>query len=125
MVIKNKEFNKWAKKAGLADSALCQAVDEMINGLVDADLGGGVYKKRVALPGRGKSRSVRTLLATNRDDRWFFMLGFEKNERSNITDRELVGLRLIAGDLLSMTEQQIREAINDGYLVEVTYEKAK
>ena len=78
MALKNKEFNKWAEKAGLAGSVLCLAVDEMINGLVDPDRGGGVYKKRVGLPGRGKSGSVRTLLATNRADRWFFMLGFEK-----------------------------------------------
>jgi hypothetical protein len=123
MIIKNKEFNRWAKKAGLADSALCRAVDEMINGLVDADLGGGVYKKRVALPGRGKSGSVRTLLVTNCGDRWFFVLGFEKNERANITDRELIGLRILADDLLSMTKQKIQEALVNGSLVEVKDEK--
>jgi len=125
MIFKNKEFQKWAKKAGLADLALCRAVAEMMKGLVDADLGGGVFKKRVALPGRGKSGSVRTLLATNRDDRWFFVLGFEKNERSNITDKELIGLRILADDLFSMTEKQIQEAIKDGYLVEVKDEKTE
>jgi len=125
MILKNREFHKWAKKAGLADLALCRAVDEMKAGLVDADLGGGVFKKRVALPGRGKSGSVRTLLATNRDDRWFFVLGFEKNERANITDRELIGLRIIADDLLSMTEKQMQAAFKDGSLVEVKDEKNK
>ena len=109
----------------MADLALCRAVDEMKAGLVDADLGGGVFKKRVALPGRGKSGSVRTLLATNRDDRWFFVLGFEKNERANITDRELIGLRIIADDLLSMTEKQMQAAFKDGSLVEVKDEKNK
>jgi hypothetical protein len=62
MIIKTKKFHKWAQKAGLADVALCQAVVEMLAGLIDADLGGGVVKKRVALPGKGKSGGVRTFL---------------------------------------------------------------
>ena len=85
-------------------------------GLVDADLGGGVYKKRIALPGRGKSGSVRTLLATNRHNRWFFVFGFEKNERANISTKELEALQLLADDLLSMEEEQIRQAVIDGAL---------
>ena len=79
-VFKTRSFGRWARKAGLFDDVLCQAVDEMIGGLVDADLGGGVVKKRVALPGRGKSGGSRTLVATNKGDRWFFIFGFEKNE---------------------------------------------
>jgi hypothetical protein len=68
-------------------AALCLAATEMSNGLIDADMGGGVRKKRVAMPGRGKSRSARTLLATNRARRWFFVFGFEKNERANVTGK--------------------------------------
>jgi hypothetical protein len=52
MIIKTKKFDRWARKAALSDELLCQAVGEMLKGLVDADLGGGVFKKRVALPGR-------------------------------------------------------------------------
>jgi hypothetical protein len=60
--------------------------NEMGRGLIDADLGGGVVGKRIALPNRGgKSGSTRTLIATNKNDRWFFMLGFEKNQRDNIS----------------------------------------
>lgn len=58
-------------------------------GLIDADLGGCVVKKRVALPGRGKSGGARTLVATNKDNRWFFVFGFKKNERTNINKKEL------------------------------------
>ncbi|MCU0754187.1 MAG: type II toxin-antitoxin system RelE/ParE family toxin [Xanthomonadales bacterium] len=67
------------RKTALSDAALAEAVREMIAGLIDADLGGGVVKKRVRLPGHGKRGSTRTMVATNRDDRWFFVFGFAKN----------------------------------------------
>ena len=72
-----RQFLRWLRKTELTESALCLAVTEMSNGLIDADMGGGVLKKRVAMPGRGKSASARTLLATNRASRWFFVFGFE------------------------------------------------
>jgi len=102
---------------------LRRAVEEMINGLIDADLGGGVFKKRIALPGRGKSGSTRTLLATNRDDRWIFILGFEKNERANISDKERDALRMIAKDLLGLSAEQLQKMVNEGALLEVYYGK--
>ena len=95
----------------------------MVKGLIDADLGGRVYKKRIALPGKGKSGSVRTLLATNWNDRWFFMFGFEKNDRANISTKELEALQLLADDLLSLKEDQIRQAVVDGSFIEVIHEK--
>lgn len=73
------------RKTDLTDPALCAAISEMEHGLVDTDLGGSVFKKRVALPGRGKSGSARTLIATNKGSRWFFVFGFEKNERANVS----------------------------------------
>jgi hypothetical protein len=123
MIIKTKKFDRWARKAGLIDSLLCHAVEEMVKGLIDADLGGRVYKKRIALPGKGKSGSVRTLLATNRNDRWFFMFGFEKNDRANISTKELEALQLLADDLLSLKEDHIRQAVVDGSFIEVIHEK--
>jgi hypothetical protein len=83
-VFKTRVFERWMQKIELSDDLLLNAVDEMERGLIDADLGGGVFKKRIALPNRGKSGSVRTLIATNKNDRWFFVLGFEKNQRDNI-----------------------------------------
>jgi hypothetical protein len=59
-----------------------EAVAEMVQGLVDADLGGGIVKKRVALPGRGKRSGARTLVVTNKGKRWFFVFGCEKNDRA-------------------------------------------
>lgn len=98
---------------------MISAIREIQEGLFEADLGGGIIKKRVALPGRGKRGSTRTLLATNRDDRWFFVFGFEKNERDNITSKELEALRALAADLLRLTTKQMIEAIRQGSLVEV------
>ena len=74
---------------GLTDVALNRVVHEMSEGLVDADLGGAIYKKRVALPGRGKSGGARTIVATRLSARWFFLYGFGKNDRSNIDKDEL------------------------------------
>jgi hypothetical protein len=107
------------RKTDLLDAALCKAVAEMVDGLIDADLGGGVVKKRVALPGRGKRGGARTLLATNKGTRWFFMFGFEKNERDNISDDELELLQAVAADLLTRTAEQLDQAARDGTLLEI------
>ena len=77
-VFKNKLFSKWATKEGLSDEDLLNAVAEIENGLIDADLGGSVLKKRVALAGRGKSAGSRTLLAYRISDKAFFVYGFAK-----------------------------------------------
>lgn len=79
-------------------------------------------KKRIALPGRGKRGSTRTLLATNRDNKWFFVFGFEKNELENISEKELATLKMLAKDLLGMTAAQIEVAVGEGILVEVENE---
>ncbi len=80
---------------------LCNAVAEMAQGLIDADLGGGVVKKRIGLAGRGKRGGARILVATNKEDRWFLVFGFEKNERANVADDELAALQDIAAQLLA------------------------
>ena len=117
---KTRHFQRWMRKTELTDAALCQAVKEMAAGLIDADLGGGVVKKRVGLAGRGKRSGARTLLATNRGTRWFFMFGFEKNERDNISGEELQALKDYAADWLERTAAQLDDAVKDGALLEIT-----
>jgi len=107
------------RKAGVTDIALRRAVSEMAQGLIDADLGGNLLKKRVALPGRGKRGGARTIVATRRAARWIFLYGFERNERSNIDSDELKVLQEIAEDLLGWDEQQLRAATAAGELVEI------
>ena len=119
---KTRHFGRWMRKTELTDSALCAAVLEMAQGLVDADLGGGVVKKRIGLAGRGKRGGVRTLVATNRGNRWFFVFGFEKNDRANIGDDELEALKYIAHDLLARTGAQLDVAVRDGALEEICHD---
>jgi len=109
----------------LSDTSLCKAVDEMARGLIDADLGGGLFKKRVALPGRGKRGSARTLVASNRGSRWFFVFGFEKNERSNISSKEKEALQCFAKDLLARIEDEIDTLVQIKELVEVHDDEEK
>lgn len=123
-ILKTRTFNRWMRKTLLTDTALLKAIDEMEQGLVDADLGGNVYKKRVALPGRGKSGSTRTLIATNRQDRWFFMFGFEKNDKENITQAELAYLQEVAQIFLGYSSDELQLAIAKGEFLEVYYDKA-
>jgi hypothetical protein len=121
-VFMTRQFSRWMRKTELTESALCSAVTEMSNGLIDADLGGGVLKKRVALPGRGKSGSTRTLLATNRASRWFFVFGFEKNERANVTGRETEALQILAADLLRLNPSQLDEHVGSDALKEICHD---
>ncbi len=86
-VFKTRHFDRWARKTQLADDVLCDAVAEIELSQIYADLGGGLVKKRAALPGRGRSGSTRVLLATNRTDRWLFVFGFEKAQLGNISDQ--------------------------------------
>ena len=77
-IYKLRWFKRWASKEGLSDSLLKLAIAEMQQGLVDADLGANVYKKRVPLLGQGKSGSLRTLIAFQVDNKAFFIYGFSK-----------------------------------------------
>ena len=118
-IFKNKLFNKWAEKEGLSDDALRNAVDEMERGLIDADLGGHVMKKRVAVGDRGKRGGVRTLLVYKSGDRAFFVYGFAKNVRTNVSTDELKALKHLAKELLSYSDKTLTKAIQHGALVEV------
>jgi hypothetical protein len=112
-------FSKWATKEGLVDDLLLAAVDEMEQGLIDADLGGHVVKKRVALAGKGKSGGVRTLLAYKVGNKAFFVYGFAKNARANISAAELKALKHLAKELLNYSDKVLTIAIKHRALIEV------
>lgn len=109
------------RKAGLTDEALCHAVTEMARGLIDADLGGDIVKKRVALPGQGKRGSTRTIVATKMTNRWFFLYGFAKNERGNIDSNELKMFQEVAKDLLGFNDRQLAEGLSAGEFLEICH----
>ena len=123
-VFKTKLFHDWQKKEDLSDKSLCAAIEEMSRGLIDANLGGGLVKKRVARPGAGKSSGFRTLLATNKNDKWFFVYGFAKNDRDNIENQEMLALKRLAAVLLGMDANVIKQLLADKELKEIcNYEK--
>ncbi|MFM8898542.1 MAG: type II toxin-antitoxin system RelE/ParE family toxin [Burkholderiales bacterium] len=118
-VYKTRWFDRWARKEGLSTSSLCAAVSEMARGLFDAELGGGLVKKRIGRLGKGKSGGYRTLVATNKGSRWVFVFGFPKNERSNIDKDETEALKKLAAHLLSLTAQAAAQAQDAGELMEI------
>ena len=116
-----KVFARFQRRERIADKALANAVRSAEGGLVDADLGGGLIKQRVARPGRGKSTGYRTVIAYRHGDRAVFLLGFAKNERANIDDDELEDLRGQARVLLRLSADQIEAALAAEELTEVRY----
>lgn len=118
-VFKTRRFDRWACKVGVADTALLKAAVDIERGLIDADLGGNLFKQRVALPGRGKSGSTRTLLATRFAGTLYFLFGFEKSDRDNITQRELGIYQSLASNLVVFSNDQIETALNANELIEV------
>jgi hypothetical protein len=118
-VYQTRWFDRWARKQGLTMPGLCSAVREMTAGMYEANLGGGLLKKRIARPGQGKSGGFRTLVATNKGNRWVFIFGFPKNERSNIDKDEEEALKKLAAHLLSLTTQELDKAQRAGELMEV------
>lgn len=121
-VFKTRVFDRWARKAGVTDTALLKATADIERGLIDADLGGNLFKQRVALPGRGKSGSTRTLLATRFVGTLYFLFGFEKKDRDNITQRELGIYQSLASTLVVLGNDQIEAALKANELMEVQHE---
>lgn len=112
-------FCRWTRKQKLDEAVLQEAMREINAGLLDADLGGHVIKKRVARAGQGKSGGFRTLVATNQGGRWIFIYDFAKNERSNIDKDELEALRRLAQELLGLAPSAFHTAVRAGELYEL------
>jgi hypothetical protein len=124
-IFKTKWFDKWAIKEGVTNATLISAMDEIARGLVDAELGGHVYKKRIKLPGRGKRGGARTLLTYKANDKAFFIYGYAKNERENIGNTDLEALKELAVDLLGYTEAEITKAIENAEFKEIKGDEEK
>ena len=119
-IFKNKPFTRFARKAGLDDPALCEAIADAERCLIDAHLGGGVIKQRIARPGKGKSGGFRAMILYKRGTRAVFVHGFAKNERANITQYELATLKELASQILAYDDKALAQAVTFGTLIEVT-----
>ena len=121
---KTRHFSQAMKKSHVTDEALEKSAFELSQGLHDGNLGGHLFKKRVALPGKGKRGSARTLVAIQSNRHCFFLYGFKKNDRATITELELEALQFLAKDLLSLDDKQISLMVSDGALKEINNGKA-
>jgi hypothetical protein len=119
-VLKSKVFSRFSRKAALDDAALCKAVADAERGLIDVDLGGGVIKQRIARRGSGKSGGFRTVIIYRRSTRAFFVYGFAKSDRANVSQDELAALKELASKMLRYDDSEITQAIESGRLIEVT-----
>ena len=122
-VFKRKDFARWQVSEKLSDAALCKAVREMESGLIDADLGGHLYKKRVARPGAGKSGGYRTLLSARVGHRYIFLHGFPKSDKANITRDEKKALQYAGKVFLELSGTALVKALQAGILLEVCCDK--
>ena len=118
-VFKRSDFARWQAGERLPDAALCKAVQEMESGLVDADLGGFLYKKRIARPGGGKSGGYRTLLSARIGSRYVFLHGFPKSDKANITQDEKKALQFAGKVFLELSAENLAKALESGVLLEV------
>ena len=115
-----KEFARFARKAGLLDAKLLQAAGDVAKGQYDADLGGGVFKQRVARAGGGKSGGFRTIILFKVGGHSFFAHGFAKNNKANVSAKELKALKQLANVLIGFSDEQLRAAKAAGELSEVS-----
>ena len=118
-IFKSKWFARFARKNALSDAALRAAAIEIEAGNFDADLGGHVFKQRIARDGQGKRGAYRTIVLFKRGARTFFVYGFAKSERDNIEDDELYFYKAFAKKWFTYSEAEIKSAVEIGEFIEV------
>lgn len=120
-VFKTKPFSRFANREGIAEEELCRAIRQAEKGLVDADLGGGVIKQRLAREGQGKSGRYRSIVLFRRAERAFFVYGFAKSDQDNIRQNELQAFRKLANEMLALDDKALEVAVRAGTITEVIY----
>ncbi len=120
-VFKNKWFNHWASKESISDTALLNAAEEIASGMVDADLGGCLFKKRLPRAGAGKRGGYRVVVGYKRPnmDRIVFLYAFAKNDKTNISAKEEAALSLVAESFVATTDDHVQELLASGSIWEV------
>jgi len=114
-----KHFSKWAARQKIPKHELVNALTEVMDGHFEANLGGHLYKKRIHFEGQGKSGGGRTIICYKKDDRAIFVHGFAKNEKSNLSKKELTAFKELSKILLRLSPEEIIIAIENKDLVEV------
>jgi hypothetical protein len=112
-------FTRFARKEGITDDELREAVNQIEAGQFDADLGGGVFKQRIGREGEGKSGGYRVIVLFKSGDRSFFVYGFAKSARANIDQKETRNFKEYAKDYLGLSDTMLEEAVKKGKFIEV------
>ena len=118
-VFKNAWFGRFARKEKISADALWDAIERAENGQIDADLGGGVIKQRIARPGESKSKGYRSIVLFRKGELSFFVYGFSKSELGNIREDEEAQFKKMAKYVLSLTDALVSELIANGQFEEV------
>ena len=119
-IFKYKWFHRFAGKEGVTDSELKEIVEQLENGQYYADLGGGVYKMRLARQSEGKKNgSFRLIVIFKSEFRTFFAYGFLKSKMSNIGKKDLKVYKEQAKDFFNLTEEQINASVIEQDLIEI------
>ncbi|WP_445374610.1 type II toxin-antitoxin system RelE/ParE family toxin [Photorhabdus tasmaniensis] len=118
-VFKNAWFERFARKQHIPDEVLLDAIERANKGQIDADLGGGVIKQRVARKGQGKSGGFRTVILYQTEENAFFVYGFAKSDRSNIEYDEEMQFKKMASHFLGLSDEQLTRLIEKGHFSEV------
>ena len=117
-VFKNAWFGRFARKEKISAAALLEAVERAEKGLIDADLGGGVIKQRIARPGAGKSGGLRSVVLYRQGERAFFVFGLPKSSQDNIRDDEEEQFKRAARVILAFSDEQIDQLVVSGQFEE-------
>jgi hypothetical protein len=120
-VFVTKSFARFARKEGVDDVALRDVIHAIDRGMIDAELGGFLFKQRVARTGRGKSGGYRVILVYRIGARAVFLFGFAKNERDNISKEELAALKHLGSYILKLDNGALAKALKSGELTEVKF----
>lgn len=118
-ILKNTWFVRFVKREKISDAALKKVIGEAERGIIDADLGGGVIKQRIARTGQGKSGGYRTIIAFKKGNKAFFMYGFVKSELENLQKDELKDYKKAAKIYLNMSDEEIEKLVEMGELTEI------
>ena len=118
-IFKNKGFNNWANDIGISDEDIQTAAKEVAAGQYEASLGHKVYKKRIAIGNAGKRGGSRTIVAFNIGNHVFFIYGFAKGKRANITSKDKTALQKMASVYLGYSEKELSIAVKQKQLFEV------
>lgn len=122
-IFKSNAFEKFARKHKISDSLLINAINEIENGLIDADLGSGVIKQRLAKAHRGKSKGYRVIIIYKFKHISLFAYGFDKKDKENLTPAEENTFKALAKYFVAITNEQLNQSIEARELIEVPYEK--